>query len=143
MVWPQVMDKFGWLQTDRCEGRLRSLYSAVQLYAGVNDGRVMLAGNWMDAAEPFTKSKYLHCPAYSAEGRRYGFAFNTQASGELLAGLKRESIPLIYDSANLARNASDPVTSLVTAGRHRRDSDKGNNVLMSTGKVFFKLPVAR
>ena len=88
------------------------------MYSGDFDDRAPLRDSWMDDVGPYVKNGLLfHCP--TVEGLNlYGYALN--------AGVKRideryvhpNTTPLIYDSVNQARNASDLVTSLPEPGRH-------------------------
>lgn len=49
----------------------------------------------------------------------YGFAYNSTLAGQSLTKVPNpETRPLIYESLNLARNASDPYGSVPDPGRH-------------------------
>ena len=91
-------------------------------YTADADDRFPPRDLWMDATLPYVKSEAnWHCP--SVPKGSYGYAFNAALSG------KREpkdpaKTPLMYDSLNPIRNASDLVTSLPVPGRH-----KGKNTI--------------
>lgn len=90
------------------------------MYAEDADGRFPLGSRWMDATASYLKAAYgdensLRCPAVFRAG--FGYAFNAARSRAAIPP-RPELAPLIYDSTNLARNASDRVTSLPRLGRH-------------------------
>jgi type II secretory pathway pseudopilin PulG len=104
-----------------CMSNIRQLSLAMQMYAQDYDDRLPLRARWMDSLLPYTKNEaLLHCPSVRPGGQTsYGYAFNSP-----LAGKKRSKLPspattpVLYDSRNLARNASDPMTSLPNPPRH-------------------------
>lgn len=75
--------------------------------------------NWMDAITPYTKNHVMeHCSEVRGPAE-YGYAYNSQLSGlDETKIADPGKLPMIYDSTNLARNASDPVASLPKPGRH-------------------------
>ena len=87
------------------------------LYAADHDDRDPSRDAWMDASLPYVKTEAnWHCP--SVPKAAFGYAFN----GALSFAKPPVSVgttPLIYDSANPIRNASDLFTSLPRPGRHR------------------------
>jgi hypothetical protein len=72
----------------------------------------------MDALSPYLKNDDVkHCPAVQVESKKdptlFGYAFNSKLSGvDSSKVINPTEVPLLYDSINLARNASDPVISL-------------------------------
>jgi len=102
-----------------CMSNLKQLALAADSYAGDNDGRLPPRDKWLDEVVPYGNLKHLQCPELK-EGEGVGYAFNSR-----LDSAKRTAIsspartPLFYDSTNLARNASDPVTSLPRKPRHQ------------------------
>jgi prepilin-type processing-associated H-X9-DG protein len=119
-----------------CLSAVRQLALASLMYTADHDDRFMDRDQWMDAIEPYHKTPDLaRCPEVplphsDARPHVYGYAFNSRLSSappppeESLA-----TTPLVYDSNNLSRNASDPFTSLPIPNRHRR----GNNVGYTDG----------
>lgn len=115
-----------------CISQVKQLALAALMYAGDWDDHLMDRDLWMDQIEPFHKYKSLeHCPALiTHEGRKlgqqvYGYAFHSRLHlADALKVEKPESMPLIYDSINLAKNASDRYISLPVPGRH-----KGRNMV--------------
>lgn len=111
-----------------CISNVKQLGFGVIMYGGDHDDRAPLRDSWMDGVRPFVRGgDTLICPLVeeneSLEG--YGYAFNSLLDAVDLAALvKPEDTPLIYDSINFARNASDPLLSLPMPGRH-----KGNNTI--------------
>lgn len=76
---------------------------------------------WMDAIVPYHKNPYIEkCSILLKKKQQgYGYAFNSLLEKKLLSKVKDpETEPMIYDSINYGRNASDPKTSLPNPGRH-------------------------
>ena len=70
----------------------------------------------MDASLPYVKAETnWHCP--SVPKGMYGVAFNAALS-RAKPPKDPAKTPLVYDSVNPIRNASDQVTSLPSPGRH-------------------------
>src|SRR5258706_4176425 len=73
------------------------------------------------------KERYLDCPAVADISRKsYGYAMNSSVAGMDKAKIDRpEELGIVYDSTNLARSASDQLSSLPKPGRHRTKPRKG------------------
>jgi len=101
------------------------------MYSTDNDGKPPPRDFWMDAIWDYTKNKQiLHCDLVKGQGL-YGYALNARVK-TLGSNLPSpETTPLVYDSVNLARNASDLVNSLPKPGRH----DGVNHVVYADGHV--------
>jgi hypothetical protein len=102
----------------RCTTQLRRLFIAFSAYSMDYDGYLPRASYWMDQAQSYTLDNGYHCPAVSGENN-YGYAMNVQLSGKSLHRFSDQTMPMLYDSANLARNATDFFTSLPNPPRHR------------------------
>lgn len=93
---------------------LRTQARALILYAEASEGRLPLAGAWMDAAGSRARSpsafQRVSPPA------AYGYAFNAALSGRLVAGAA-PSTPLTYESQPDERNASGGPDSLLQADK--------------------------
>ena len=94
-----------------CRSQLKRLSMGMILYAGDHNDRLPARDAWMDGIEGYGHVRSsLHCP----EASGYGYAFN--------ASLRRwendAAKPMIYDSVNPIRNASDPFASLPAVPRH-------------------------
>jgi hypothetical protein len=111
-----------------CPDHLKVLWNAFNLYAQDWDALPPAAG-WMDNQEIVSKvpeNVDFHCPAVSnGHDNRYGYAYNEEVAGRSLGqrtSLKQMAnaakTPLIYDSTDLAKNATDRFTSLPKPGRH-------------------------
>ena len=80
--------------------------------------------NWMATTRTYFKYDTVnHCPAASSYGEDrmsvFGYAYNSKMIKRTVAEISNVAIaPLIYDSATLTENASDPVTSLPVPPRH-------------------------
>ena len=102
------------------------------MYAQDYDGLLPRTNEWMDATFPYVKDEaVLHCPEVShAATGLFGYAYNSKLRGVNLNKTKNANqLPMIYDSTNLSRNASDPESSLPEPGRHRGR----NNVAFADG----------
>jgi len=118
---------------DMCLFKLKQLALASLFYASDYDDRWMPRNQWMDVIVPYHKNRDLeHCPGIEWQFERnkslYGYAFNSKLSLQKIDD-KDPNVPLLYDSMNLARNASDPFISLPSPPRVHREGKKGvNNV---------------
>lgn len=99
----------------RCLNNLKQLGLGEIQYAADNNDRFPSRDTWMDAIYPYVKNRDLYrCPKLAPGA--WGYAFN--------GALDRAktptdlSVPMIYDSVNPSRNASDLVASLPSPGRH-------------------------
>ena len=119
-----------------CRSNLKQLCIETEIYAGDNNDVLLSSNNWMDALEPMTKNPaILRCWAVGTAKSgmdEYGYAFNRALSVRHRASIESPSlVPIIYDSLNLKRNASDLVTSLPQTARH----GKVNNIVYADGHV--------
>ncbi len=106
-----------------CLSNLHHIGIALSLYSEDNDQRLPSAARWMDVRWPYlTDESTYKCPALTrTRPAAYGYAFNASLTQRPLKTVPRpDATPLVYDSANLARNAFDPVSSLPRPGRHSR-----------------------
>jgi hypothetical protein len=97
------------------------LSTALLMYSQDYDDRLPRRAAWMDALGTYIRAEpVFHCPSVRLTGPAvYGYAFNSTLSGQKRSKLPRPATtPALYDSSNLARNASDPVTSLPDPPRH-------------------------
>lgn len=108
-----------------CMSNVKQQALAMIIYAGDWDDRFPLRDSWMDSITPALKrTEVLRDPEVEIAGG-YGYAFDSRLSGALMGKIPNpDKAPLIYDSLNLGRNASDPFTSFPAKGRH-----KGKNVI--------------
>ena len=125
-----------------CEENLKSLYTALKLYAQDWDALPPSKG-WMensDLVSKVTKNSWLHCPSVSnGSDEKYGYAYNASVAEKplKLAGKPLDQMPnaantpLIYDSSALEKSATDANKSLPTPGRHGGK----NFILFADGSV--------
>lgn len=114
-------------RTRTCLANVRQSAIAMQTYAQDYDDRLPPAASWMDASAAYAEQSgskdktVFHCPAAQVKDpSAYGYAFNTKFALKPISKITNPAVaPLLYDSTNLARNASDAVTSLPSPGRHR------------------------
>ncbi len=118
-----------------CINKLKQLTMGALLYENDFD-KMPDRDSWMDGIEPNVKSPPTFiCP--EAPKGTYGYAFNGALSWKKMDEVPdQDKIPLLYDSINYARNASDLFTSLPVPGRHRKGET--NNVAYADGHVHFK-----
>ncbi|NUL82032.1 MAG: hypothetical protein HUU60_04810 [Armatimonadetes bacterium] len=115
----------------QCVINLRALYSAAQLYAQENDGRLPLADSWSDALiDKGADKTAFECPRLRASS--YGYAMNSDLSGQKLSEIEnRKRTVLFFESSLARRNAHDKVESLPKPSRHRG----GNLVIYADGRT--------
>jgi len=116
-----------------CLANVKMLGTGMQIYVADYDERLPDRDKWMDSLLPYTKNESLFVdPLIKKVPGQYGYAFDSHLSGQLQSSIKnRDQQPMIYDSLNLGRNASDPFTSLPSPGRH----DGKNNIGYLDGHV--------
>lgn len=106
-------------ESSRCLARLSSIkglsYGLLQ-YAADEDGRLPPRDAWMDASQPRLPHDLGPRCADAPKGA-VGYAFNGGLSRAKTTELS-DTVPLVYDSVNPIRNASDPFASLPSPGRH-------------------------
>jgi hypothetical protein len=110
-----------------CLSQVKRNGVALFIYLADHDGAFPHRDHWMDALFPYSKDEAaLRCPLVGDDPQHHGYAFNSNLSLlELDKVVDPVATPLIYDSINLARNASDPVTSLPDPTRHQRGNVMG------------------
>jgi prepilin-type processing-associated H-X9-DG protein len=113
-----------------CLNHLKTMAISFQFYANDHDDRLPPRDEWLTQLEPYTEYPATpHCTVVK-DPDLYGYSFNSGLEFARQSTIKApQSTPLIYDSENLARNASDPFASLPTRGRH----GGSNNVCYADG----------
>lgn len=107
-----------------CISNLKQIARSTILYAEDHNERLPHRDAWIDSIEDYAKSDGLfHCPgAQTAKPQNpsiYGYAFHSRLSNVNQTKVEKpEKTPLLYDSVNLARNASDPYSSLPVPPRN-------------------------
>lgn len=123
--FPMLTGHGGPAERTVCLSKGKQMGRAGLMYAADWDERLMDRDEWMDAVLPYHKNPAIeHCPAMRNDdpsaSRLYGFAFNSLLSRkETRTYPDPMTVPMIYDSINLARNASDPFISFAQPGRHK------------------------
>ena len=112
----------------RCKSIVKQLALASIIYISDYDDRFPLRDSWMDGIFPYHKNKSIErCPTFAwdekAPKNQYGYAMNQAMSGAKPPP-NPEAVPLVFESVNLARNASGTLDSLPNPGRHN-----GRNVI--------------
>ncbi len=102
----------------RCLSNLKMLGLEFSMYDADYDDKLPPRDYWMDLIKEYQKGETIdHCDSVVGVGL-YGYALNAGVKS-LADNPKLSTTPLVYDSVNLARNASDLATSLPLPGRHR------------------------
>lgn len=100
-----------------CMSNLKQLSLGQIQYASDHDDRLTNRDLWMDQIAPYVKEKSTFVePLLKDKG--FGYAYNAALSNAKLPGKSPEKTPMVYDSLNPIKNASDLVTSLPAPGRH-------------------------
>lgn len=121
-----------------CLSNVKQSSLALILYTSDENDRYPPRDFWMDATFPYSKNEGIwHCP--SVPKGVYGYAFDGALSGAKSAKLPDPArTPMVYDSVNPIRNASDLCASLPLPGRHgrnREDQPGRNTVGYADGHV--------
>jgi len=110
-----------------CVDNAKQIAQGAQMYAQDYDDHLPAAAAWMDAEAPYvdksgTKDRpAFRCPtAVKQNAAAYGYAFNSLYAGKPLSKIAApSSAGIVFDSTNVARNASDAMKSLPSPGRHQ------------------------
>lgn len=106
-------------RASQCMSNAKQSAVALQLYASDYNQLLPDRDLWMDAIVPYTKNEPFRCPNLMKDGRtdEYGYCLN--ASVKTFRNLPSPDVtPLVFESVNLARNASGGIDSLPKPGRH-------------------------
>lgn len=132
VIWPIYKSAAPASKAAACLSNEKQLGIAAIMYANDHDNRFMPRDTWMDVIEPYSRNTEIErCPGIEREkgdqGQIYGYGFNSRLSIKDPESLgKPEELPLLYDSINLAKNASDPVTSLPNPPRLHGKTRRNN-----------------
>lgn len=138
VLWP-VSTRFPLSQDTLCLSNLKQLALGAIIYSADCDDRLMDRDRWMDQLTPQVQIEfYGHCPVVEKENEKnsslYGYAFNSRLHQlDLKKIADPVSTPMLYESINLARNASDPFTSLPDPERHGSKEYPRNAITFADG----------
>ena len=107
-----------------CLSNLKQQALGEIVYAADHDDRFTTHRLWMDGIAPYVKLEGVFHDPEVPKGV-YGYAFNAALS-RAEAPVRPEKVPMVYDSVNPIRNASDFVTSFPSPGRHTGRDDIGH-----------------
>lgn len=103
-----------------CLSNVKQLATALIIYTSDYDDRLPNRDRWMDAISHITKNPRVFIDPEIKTEEQYGYAFDSHLSNRNVNSFKKpEQHSMLYDSINLARNASDPFNSLPNPGRHK------------------------
>lgn len=100
---------------------MKQLAAGHLIYISDYDDRFPNRDNWMDALQPYTKHEtILHCPTLAETGNSqlHGYCFHSVLSNAKLPS-SPETVELVFESINQAKNASGNLDSLPNPGRHK------------------------
>jgi hypothetical protein len=114
-------------RTNICLSNVQQISRGMAMYAQDYDDHLPVATNWMDGIAPYAESAgakdggVMQCPTIVVSNpKAFGYAYNSKLSGRSFTKLTGAAMtPIVYDSSNLSRNASDPQTSMPNPPRHR------------------------
>ena len=103
-----------------CVSNLKQLATATMLYCEDYDGWLPDGNKWSDALEPYTKATFMFsCPTVAKGGGDGGYAMDSRVSGTAVKSHQNpQDVVLYFESSTLARNVSDPQSSLLAKPRH-------------------------
>lgn len=138
LLWPiDIGGSKEYAKKTMCLSNLKRLSISTIIYAADYNERFPNRDTWLDDIYPYVKTQdKLICPIVIQERnpQLYGYAFNRQLSTAKPPS-KPATIPLIFESINLAKNASGDLNSLPSPGRHPQVSNKNgaNNIGYADG----------
>lgn len=107
-------------QTVQCLSNTKQQAVAMATYAADWDYLFPNRDHWMDRITPLIKQKDALRDPEVEIANMYGYAFDSRlSSASAFKQPDPAKAPLLYDSINLGKNASDPFTSLPVKGRHK------------------------
>lgn len=109
-----------------CLSNTKQVSMAILMYLEETDGKLPNRDGWMDAVAGYAKNpKIFIDPEIKLKGG-HGFAYDSRLSDKKqTAFLHPDRQPMVFDSINLGRNASDPFVSLPNPGRHKGRNSVG------------------
>lgn len=116
----------------RCLSNVKQQVLGLIVYGTDHDVRFPARDGWMDALGPYTKNKAIFHDPEGVPKDAYGYAFNAALSFAKPPKAP-EGVPLVYDSANPIRNASDRMASLPARGRHPAREPRTNTIGYADG----------
>jgi hypothetical protein len=105
-----------------CLVNLKQLSQSQLYYSSDADDKFPDASRWLDLTAPYTEyEKSLSCPAVAQSGGQYGYAFNAALSNKKASTVPTPSRAiLLYETANLVRNAKGDPKKEAPTNRHTR-----------------------
>jgi hypothetical protein len=102
-----------------CLTNTKQLGLNLLMYAGDWNDKLPPKDVWMNVLESYSKKPLNLRDPGIRQTHAYGYAFNSDLSAILMTTIDEVAwTPMVYDSSNLLKNASDPVLSLPNPGRH-------------------------
>jgi prepilin-type processing-associated H-X9-DG protein len=104
-----------------CLSNIKLQGTGILMYSEDYDQLLPPSSAWMDTINPYIKQERdYHCPSVSTQdSSAFGYAYNSALSKKPQSKIASPQTTIMtYDSSNLAKNASDAVTSLPNPPRH-------------------------
>jgi hypothetical protein len=140
-AFESVYGDYGSVRRITCFSSLHVTARASLQYAADFDDHLMPAAKWMDCLgdnAKYVDNFSLHCQCLGERRREptsFGFAFFSNLSGRKVSTVEfPEHIPLVYESSNWAKNASDPFTSFPGPTRRGVPESRRSTVFYLDGK---------
>ena len=114
VAYPFLITRSGYGPNAHCLSNVKQCDIGMLMYNADFDDRYPDRDRWMDLTLPYTKNVDLYrCPFVLPPRKElYGYAFNSWLAPQKVTSLAAPStVPLLYDSINYAKNASDPFLS--------------------------------
>jgi prepilin-type processing-associated H-X9-DG protein len=113
-----------------CLSNQKQMALGVLMYTQDYDEKLPGSGHWMNDIESYLRGggsetsaspfPVEHCPTASMRNDSiFGYAYDSRLNHKEMSSIASpRSTDMTYDSSSLAKNASDPFTSLPAPGRH-------------------------
>jgi hypothetical protein len=113
ILWPVWPGGHGVSRKAACLSNTKQTATGLIMYTDDHDGKHPFRDDWMDATTPYIKARdVFRCVCLKKPPQDvFGRAFNSALAGKRASNENYADTPLVYDSLNLAWNASDPFLS--------------------------------
>lgn len=104
---------------------VKRLLLSLEMYANDYDEGLPLPGKWIDETLIYTRDNdAYYSPAVAGQG--FGYALNSEYAGTYLSAIANlDTAVLLFDSTDLSRNATDPISTEPNPGRYSGVNTEG------------------
>lgn len=120
-------------------GGMKAAAAGILMYSLDNNGHFPPADSWMDAAQPYSRSKdAFRSPIASIGGKDvYGIAFRTELGSKQMNNAPDiDRWAMLFDSSLLQRNAHSGLETLPTPGRYKTKEGSANIIAFADGSAL-------